>query len=138
MQHISALNLSSFWWKFLHRNLERYVWNNALDVRNCLRSFRFARIHIFSIFWVWISGSRLITGTLLELRLNILKNNLRRPFENCEFTPLLYRITQFRSGLILRYLTLSYFYHSRVWKFLMWIWLYLINYLNNEYIRNIN
>jgi hypothetical protein len=35
------------------------------------------------------------TGTLLKLRLNIQNNNLRRPFEDCEFTPLLYRITEF-------------------------------------------
>ena len=54
MQHISALNLSSFRWKFLHRNSERYVWNRALDVPNCRRSFRFTRIHgIFSIFCAW-------------------------------------------------------------------------------------
>ena len=49
MQHISVLNLSSFLWKFLHRNSERYVWSSALDIPNCRRSFRFT--HIFSIFW---------------------------------------------------------------------------------------
>ena len=56
MQHKSALNLSSFRWKFLHQNSERYVWNSALDVPNCRHSFRFTRIHIFSILSVdiWI------------------------------------------------------------------------------------
>ena len=105
MQHISALNLSSsFRWKFLHRNSERYVWNSALDVPNCRRSFRFSRIHIFSIFWVWISG---LSG-LTKLASWMSFNNLRRPFENCEFTPLLYRIT---------WLNLNF---TKSWRFKVW------------------
>ena len=41
------------------------------------------------IWIVWIDK----VGTLLKLRLNTKQNNLRRAFENSEFTPLLYRIT---------------------------------------------
>ena len=81
MQHISALNFSSILWKFLHRNSERYVWNSALDVQNCPRTFRFTRIHICFV-------------SHFKIALNYLKNNLHHPFENCEFTPLLYRITE--------------------------------------------
>ena len=77
---------------------ERYVWNSALDVPNCRLSFHFMCIHMFSIFWVTVLISGLFGLTKLaswiKIELKYLKNNLRRPFENCEFTPLLYRITK--------------------------------------------
>ena len=92
MQHISALNLSSFRWKFLHRNSERYVWNRALDVPNCRRSFRFTHIYIFSIYFEWISVFRFsLYRNPFKIAIKYLKNNLSRPFENCEFTPLLHK-----------------------------------------------
>jgi hypothetical protein len=36
-----------------------------------------------------------------KIALKYLKNNLRSPFENCAFTPLFYRITQFATSVIL-------------------------------------
>jgi hypothetical protein len=58
-----------------------YNRNSALDVQNCPHSFRFTRIHICFV-------------SHFKIALNYLKHNLRHPFENCEFTPPLYRITE--------------------------------------------
>ena len=86
----------------------------------------FTCIHIFSIFWVPISGSH-FTGTLLIMRFNK-NNNLRRPFENCEFTPLFYRITHttvFKKNICTLPTPLPYINTSppcgRYWKFISFI-----------------
>ena len=55
--------------------------------------FCFTRIHILSvnILIVWIDK---VYMDPFKIALKYLKNNLRRPFENCELTPLFYKITK--------------------------------------------
>jgi hypothetical protein len=91
MQHISALNLPSFRLKFLNRNLERYVWNSALDVPNCRRSFR-SHASTYSLYFE-CGYLDCLDWQSWHPALKHLKNNLRHPFENCDFTSLLCRIT---------------------------------------------
>ena len=63
MQHISALNLSSFRWKFLHRNWkgvsETVPWTfQIVDVIFVLRASR------YSLYFESITGNRLLHITM--------------------------------------------------------------------------
>ena len=117
--------------KFLRRNSESMslLIDVLLAIKRCYQNLSLRYQVHFSVWITWLSStswggticvpsSRTTRHCIIyKIALKYLKNNLRRPFENCEFTPLLYRIT-----LNLLYNKFLLFESSSAWTRYRGIW----------------